>query len=102
MTDRELDCEIAKHMGYTNIVFDKQEDDYVCNLTGDSTYRVPLYSSDMRKAWMVVERFRKGDVVISLLEGDHWYVTFDDIGEVDFSAPRAICLAALKAWEVVG
>jgi len=62
----------------------------------------PHYSTDIAAAWEVVEKFRKNDDVILdyyKTDFDQWRCAFGRGANFvkHKSAPRAICLAALKA-----
>lgn len=66
---------------------------------------LPHYSSDIAAAWEVVELLRKetGDFALELVDyGSVWAARFGHFGgALDASAPRAICVAALRARNLI-
>lgn len=129
MTDRELDALVAeKVFGMT--VCDRAFADWprivapdffpFDNAAGvDGSFRVPRYASDFGKAWCVVEEMRRRGFLVSVTDdatedGDErpcawWMVRFEKMpafpgnaaGEAHArEAPRAICIAALRALGV--
>lgn len=61
---------------------------------------LPEFSTDIAAAWPVVEKLK--DRVIDLLyhpEADAWSVMIGDLNTTGYTAPHAICLAALRAIE---
>lgn len=111
---RELDALVAeKAMGLKDIL---NSDGYWCHFTDDKPREIPLYSTDIAAAWEVLAHFTKlgwdAEVQSSGEHYDdgHWVVILDPryvsdekcglIVQSAYSAPHAICLAALKACGV--
>ena len=99
--DRELDKRVATLMGWTDIRISDRSGMLVGKTPrAEIGMQVPRYSTDIAAAWTVVEKFRlivgpRVDgwcATVGLPDLLDWYVA-------DASAPRAICLAALKAGE---
>lgn len=81
-----------------------------CYIAHNSLTRVPNYSGDIAAAWNVMEKLRDRGASVEIgssnnREGHPWEccVTFkrhtapnSDIAELAYSAPLAICVAALK------
>lgn len=60
------------------------------------------YSSDIKAAWEVVEKFEGGTLTLTQLIDDEWSANFLGIRTeiVAQTAPLAICLAALKSYGI--
>lgn len=73
------------------------------------TRSLPEFSTDITAAWQVIEKMKKSGWHISIqLTGrdwDVWYagkgISQDDTRTWDGSAPKAICLATLKAVRIL-
>ena len=116
MTDRELDALIAeKVMGWRDIATDGvsvyghlppgTEPHLNVTRAGNGFYHIKRYSTSIADAWEVVERMRELSFVLTLSWQSrnsewcaHWFYPADRTHKAAFhkSAPRAICLAALK------
>lgn len=102
MTDRKLDALVAeKVMG---MKFYEARPMFASDLYTDERgviVDLPFYSTNIAAAWGVVEKLRDIAYPFSM-DCDHkgrWFVhgANEDCLGFDYSAPRAICLAALKA-----
>ena len=108
---RELDAKVAERV----MGVDLNPDLY--RIEDNNMLTIPAYGSDIKAAWLVVEKLRELDFWVMM--GDHdvndegtieeiWWCKFypgeegipDSIGEAP-TAPEAICLAALASVEAV-
>jgi hypothetical protein len=119
-TSRELDAKIAELLGWTEIVVKPllhAEGLSVQGIRPDAKpspytgyipkFEVPHYSTDIAAAWEVLEKFAEKDghhspAITSAFVGEGkakgWCVSLGGVHSVfGDTAPRAICLAALKA-----
>ncbi len=103
MSDRELDALVAeKVMGYTNVrPLGDEHGTLIAHSPGACCdgHGVPQFSTDIAAAWHVVEKMRERRIHLELgsrIDGS-WLVSFGNLRAFDNSAPRAVCLAALKA-----
>lgn len=98
MTDRELDAMVAeKVMGWT--LHGVAPSGGRVLIAPSGAMGIPNYSTDISAAWQVVEKMRSKRIHFemgSTIPGD-WTAYFNNDRATDKSAPRAICLAALKA-----
>lgn len=111
LSDRELDALVAEKVMGLSVEWVKAGDksyigtfisDGPVTLEGLHKVSIPHYSTDIAAAWTVVERMRddsKWNTFKLVWNTDGVRVSFrDDDNRVwGESAPRAICLAALKA-----
>ena len=90
---RELDAKVAERV----MGVDLNPDLY--RIEDNNMLTIPAYGSDIKAAWLVVEKMR-GNVYIIRYQ-DTWRVTCGDpkVCETAPTAPEAICLAALASVE---
>jgi len=114
VADRELDALVAeKVMGFEVGIYESYRGitgiSYVCKDKYPSgEFDLPNYSTDIKAAWEVVEKFSDESFELDHFCDGVWTCKFrwvDDEGESEAeakakTAPRAICLAALKAMGV--
>lgn len=100
---RELDALVAKHVMDLNPTWNIPNEDYFYTVNGSNNY-LPYYSTSISGAWQVVEKLKGPDMWIGIdttPDGRYRCMMLNKKGpDADFiadSAPRAICLAALKA-----
>ena len=89
---RELDAKVAEKL------FGEEW----THMTRDYVWSdIPEYSTDIKAAWLVVEKLREEYEPIKIIVWDkavHVFIGMDERVFVDApTAPEAICLAALKA-----
>lgn len=129
ITNRKLDVWVALYLWKCSIShFDDSADgfyaqcslaphyNHICPADGmslggpsDATInRIPDFTSDISKSWLIVEKMRERGYVLMLYNShahEEWvaYFQLEDAttprGHLDTSAPRAICLAAKAALE---
>lgn len=100
MTDREIDCEIAKQVfGYDIGVKDDGIYQPFYYLEDASYSAVPSYTKNLNIAFQALERVqakRKSKISIETYEGEIW--TIKPCGVSSKSLPEAICKAILAHY----
>ena len=87
MDNRELDAKVAERvMGYGKL---------------EEWYWRPAFSTNIKHAWLVVEKMRERSRIEITDDGMSWVVGLHDLDVLVSAptAPEAICLAALAAVE---
>jgi len=117
MTDRELDALVAEHvMGWTDVHHDTESEEWFGTPIGTNcAFPIPDHSGRISSAWRVVEKMQENTANDDHLQIRHrghgiYLACFAPLPEMHWlpdnpppqavqalTAPRAICLAALKA-----
>ena len=94
---RELDAKVAERV----MGVDLNPDLY--RIEDNNMLTIPAYGSDIKAAWLVVEKMRERSRIEIIDDGMSWVVGLHDLDVLVSAptAPEAICLAALAAVEAV-
>jgi len=101
---REMDTKVAEFMGWESqyIEYGGAGGEYVWVMPNGKWQHepdVPEYSTDIKAAWLVVEKMRERSRIEIIDDGMSWVVGLHDLDVLVSAptAPEAICLAALAA-----
>ena len=101
MTTHEINVEVAEKLfGYDGKTVPS---DWKWFFNGKAA--IPHFAGNLDHAMYVIQRMRGLGYAVRIesCSTDHWDVSFNEKWfEIDDVLPRAICMAALKAWDANG